>query len=104
MTWRETLAHAFAVKDPAHAWSEEDLALLDRVAHEVAKRRMQAPALLFLETVRPLNFVGSQVLVFLQPIAGAVFQGIQWERLGAILEQRESIDLLIRRIEEQPRG
>ena len=103
MTWRETLSHAFAVKDPHHTWSEEDLALVDRVAREVATRHMQAPALLFLETMRPLNFVGSQVLLFLQPIAGAVLQGIQWERLGAILEQRESIDLLIRRIEEQPR-
>ena len=102
MTWRETLSHAFAVKDPNHAWSEEDLALVDRVAREVAKRRMQAPAILFLETMRPLNFVGSQVLAFLQPIAGAVLQNIQWERLGAILEQRESVDLLIRRIEEQP--
>lgn len=103
MTWRESLSHAFAVRDPKHTWSEEDLALVDRVAREVAKRRMQAPALLFLETVRPLNFVGSQVLAFLQPIAGAVCQGIRWERLGAILEQRESIDLLIRKIEEQGR-
>ncbi len=99
MTLREAVAHAFAVKDPDHVWSPEDLALLERIAGEIALRRMQAPAVLFLETVRPLNFVGSQAMVFLQPLVGAAFSTVQWERVARMLEQREVIELLIQRIE-----
>mgnify|MGYP001562322087 CR=1 FL=1 len=96
------MAHAFAVK--GEPLSIEDEALLDRLAAEVAKRRMQAPAILFLESVKPLNFVGSQALVFLQPLVGALFSTVQWERVTAILERREALELLIRRIEGGGRG
>ena len=99
MTWRETLAHAFAVRDPQAVPAPEDLALLDRLAGEIARRRMQAPAILFLESVKPLNFVGSQAMVALQPMAGTLINPLQWERLAALLEQRDTIDLLIRKIE-----
>ena len=99
MTLRESLARAFAVKDPGRAWSEEDLALLDRIAGEVARRGLRAPSVLFLESVRPLNFVGSQAMVFLQPLVGAAFSTVQWERVAEILERRESIELLLRKIE-----
>lgn len=84
--------------------SAEDEALLDRLAAEVAKRRMQAPAVLLLESVKPLNFVGSQALTFLQPLVGTLFSNVQWERVALILERREAIEMLIRRIEGGGRG
>lgn len=93
MSWRAALANAFSVKEPP--LEAEDEALLGRLAEEVARRRLQAPAVLLLESVRPLNFVGSQAMVFLQPFVPAA----SWGRLAAILERRSSIDFLVRKIE-----
>ena len=97
---RHFLVHAFSVEDPQHTFSAEDEALLGRVAKYIAARRMMVPAILFLESMRPLNFVGSQVMVFLQPILASFFSAQDYKRLSEILEKRQSIDVLIRKIEQ----
>ena len=96
--WRAALAHAFSVEKPA--FSAEDLALLDRLAAEVRRRGLQSPAVLFLESLKPLNFLGSQAMQFLRPMAGVVLSEAQWARSAEILERREALEVLIRRIEE----
>ena len=96
------LDHAFALKDPGASWEPEDDALLDRLAAEVAKRRMQAPAVLFLHSVQPLNFLGSQAMVFLQPVAGMVLSPADWERAARLLERREALSRLAEKIEAAP--
>ena len=93
------LAHAFALGDPQAPWAPEDEALLDRLASEVARRGMQAPAVLFLEGLRPLNFLGSQAVTFLQPLAGMLFSATEWDRVARILERREALGSLMERIE-----
>ena len=93
-------AYAFGVESE-EVLSEEDLALLDRAAGFVLKKGMATPAILFLESMRPLNFMGSQVMIFLQPIVASFFSTREYEQLAQILERRESIGLLIERIEER---
>ena len=97
---RDSLIHAFAVQDQQLAFCAEDEALLDRVAHYIAARQMTVPAVLFLESMRPLNFIGSQVMVFLQPILASFFSAQDYGRLADILEKRQSADVLIRKIEQ----
>ena len=93
-------AHAFGTESEGML-SEEHLALLDKVASFVVKKRMETPTILFLESMRPLNFMGSQVMIFLQPIVASFFSTREYEQLAQILERRESIGLLIERIEER---
>ena len=93
-------AYAFGVESEGML-SEEDLALLDKVASFVVKKRMETPTILFLESMRPLNFMGSQVMVFLQPIVASFFSTREYEQLAQILERRESIGILIERIEKR---
>jgi hypothetical protein len=81
------------------ALSEADQALLDRMASWIAERGLETPALLFLESVRPLSFVGSQALVFLGPFAHALFQTPEYDRLARLLERRENLERLVRAIE-----
>ena len=51
--------------DPDHnSLPEEEDAVLDKLARKVVARRMAVPAILFLESTKPLNFIASQVLVF----------------------------------------
>lgn len=102
--WKQGLRHAFALEESDEACSEEDRALLSKVAGFVVKRGMTVPAILFLESMRPLNFVGSQVMVFFQPILASFFSTEEYDRLARILERRNSIDRLIEQIEEERRS
>jgi hypothetical protein len=94
------LSHAFAVKDPASAVNDEDREILGRVAVWVVRRRMSAPAVLFLESVRPLGYLGSQALVFFQPIITNVLNEKDYRQFTAAIEKREAVNVLIDRITE----
>lgn len=80
---------------------EQELALVERLADFVIKRGMAEPALMFLETIRPLNFIGSQAMVFFRPILTTFFSPKDYERLSQILEKRVSIDILIEEIKKK---
>ena len=80
---------------------EEDEALLLAVARRVAQFRMEVPAVLFLESVRPLSFVGSQAMVFFQPFAQSLFPWTQYERFTQLVAERENLDRLTRLIENE---
>ena len=79
---------------------EATLALLARVAGRVVDMRMSVPAILFLETSKPLAFVGSQVIAFFEPLVKTLFRWDDMERLRVAFEDRDNIELLIVKIEE----
>ena len=70
-----------------------------RFATAIVQRRMALPAVLFLESMRPMNFVGSQALHFFNPVLGTVFNFKELEQLAMFLEKRESIPALVADIE-----
>ena len=80
--------------------TEDDRALLARLADWLTKRRLETPAVLFLESVRPLSFVGAQAMYFLEPFARAIFDVKDYERLARLLERRSNLELLVRAIED----
>jgi hypothetical protein len=92
---REELSHAFSIKSEVELFSVEDLALLERVADAVVKRGMTAPATLFLESLGPMNFLGSQALYFLAPIVEWALNAKEIEHAARLLERRETISRLI---------
>src|SRR5439155_27035924 len=65
--------HAFTLEPEGQPLSPEDIALLEQVATTVVERGMATPAILFLESVGPMNFLASQALQFFAPILEAVF-------------------------------
>ena len=92
---RAELSHAFSTKSGAEVFTIEDLALLERVADAVVKRGMTAPATVFLESLGPMNFLGSQALYFLTPIVEWAFNATEVEQVARLLERRETISRLI---------
>ena len=71
--FRESWKRAFAVdSDKPLEPTDPQRAIVDRVAKEIARRRLTTPALVFLEMSRPLNFVAAHAMHFLQPIAAIV--------------------------------
>jgi hypothetical protein len=80
--------------------SDEDRALLDKLADALATRRLATAALFFLESMKPLGFVASQAMHFFAPLVQAVLgKPASWDRVTALLERRGAIELLCRRLE-----
>jgi hypothetical protein len=96
---RAELSHAFSIKSEAERFTSDDLALLERVADAVVKRGMTAPATVFLESLGPMNFLGSQALYFLTPIVEWAFHAKEVEQVARLLERRDTISRLITIIE-----
>ena len=88
------LSHAFALPARSAPLTAEDRALLEHIAQRLAQRRLEAPAVLFLESVGPLNFIGSQVLHGLRPFLELVCDATELERLAVLLERRDSLEQL----------
>ena len=69
------------------------------MAEQVVARRMTVPAILFLESVKPVSFIGSQALYFFEPMVRAFFTVPEYERFAALLERRETLEALLVKIE-----
>jgi hypothetical protein len=91
---------AFSMEPDHRALTEDEVALLDRIAEFVVRRGLITPALLLLESVKPLNYVGSQAMAFFEPVVRTLFTGSDYSRLQKILERRESLEVLMQRIEK----
>ena len=82
---RSWLTHAFAVeKETDFDPDEDDRALIEVVCAEVVRRHMATPATLFLESTRPLNYIGSQTMTFFEPVMRTVLRNPR--QVGAICE------------------
>jgi len=60
---------------------------------------MTVPAIFFLESVKPLSFLGSQALHFFEPMVRAFFNVQDYERFALLMERRENLEALLVRIE-----
>jgi len=79
----------------------EDLALLERVAARVVELRLEVPAILTLESVRPLSFVASQAMIFFQPLVQALLRFRDYRRFAALAERRDALEALTALIERR---
>lgn len=97
MNW---IKHAFALDEPNAGATPAQEQVVETVCREVVRRGMATPALLFLEVFRPMNYLGSQVMHFFRPLVTVVLDGEGYRHFSEFLENRSSVDVLRRRIEE----
>src|SRR5262249_41712742 len=83
----------------AELLADADRALLERLARRIVELRLEVPALLTLETARPLSVLAGQSMLFLEPIVQSLFRFGDYRRVAALVERREALDELARRIE-----
>jgi hypothetical protein len=74
--------------------------ILDKIARKVIYWKMSVPAILFLESVKPLNYIGSQMMAFFEPFVQTVFSWKDYEEFREMMEHRGTIELLLQRIEK----
>lgn len=103
---RAGLSHAFSTRAEAETFTSEDLALLQRIADAVVQRRMAAPAVVFLESLGPMSFLGSQAMHFFAPIIELAFSAHEVSQVAALLERRDTTVRLVALIEaaSSPQG
>ena len=99
--WRRGLARAFAVGAGEPSLSEQEWILLEKISKAVVRRHMAEPLIFCLESLGPMNFLGSQALYFLEPFLGMVCSTREWETLAVVLEKRGGLGQLIRMIEKE---
>jgi hypothetical protein len=98
---RADLRHAFATQPESITFSKADEDLMARVAELIVKRDMGTPATVFLESIGPMNFLGSQALHFLAPILECAFSAKDVTQVARLLERRDSIARLIALIDAE---
>src|SRR5574341_1926103 len=89
-----------AVQTEATPLSPKQEEILNKIAFKVVQWRMTVPAILFLESVKPLNYIGSQMLVFFEPFVQAFFTVKDYNEFVRMMEERENVERLLQRIEK----
>lgn len=113
---KDAFLHAFSVeKGTEDELTQEEIETLDVLAERVVKMGMATPAIIFLESMRPMGYLGSQLMLFFRPIIDTAVDGANiavnpfglkmsaefYNRLQRVLEKRASIEALIVRIEKR---
>jgi hypothetical protein len=86
---------------PPEDITQRQVELLEKIADRIVKYRMAMPAILFLESVRPLNYVGSQAMVFLAPVVHSLFSAREYDEIQQALEHRQTISYVVDLLEEK---
>ena len=79
---------------------ERAVELIEKLSKFIAERRMAAPAIMTIESLRPLARIGSQLMHFLAPFAEIIFNAKEYQEFAVLLENEEYVRLLIKRIDE----
>jgi len=80
--------------------SEEQHAVLEKIADVIASKQMTTPVIFFLETVQPLNYMTSQVMAYLEPFLTFVIPRDGYNDVQKLLEHREGINYFLTVLEE----
>jgi len=78
--------------------------ILTKIAQKIVDMRLTPVAVVMLESSKPLSFVGSQMMVFFQPIVTSLFPFRQYDEVAALLEERTNVEALIQKIEKLEDG
>ncbi|MBI3538019.1 MAG: hypothetical protein HY070_10740 [Chloroflexi bacterium] len=73
--------------------------LIERLARRAEQAGWSAPAILFLETYKPLAFLGAQFLWATQPLLNIWFASDDLRAIAQLLEDRAAVNELIARLE-----
>ncbi len=74
--------------------------ILTKIAQKVVHWKMAIPAILFLESMKPLNYIGSQMMAFFEPFVQTLFSWKDYDELRRMMEERETVERLLQKIEK----
>lgn len=75
--------------------------LCSKIAQKVVERDLAVPAIMFLESIKPVTFLGNQMLVFANPVISLIVRTGEYYRFVRMIEDRDNIEKLTMAIEEE---
>lgn len=82
---------------------EDEEEYIRKIAEAIHKYGMEVPAILFLESTKPLAYIGGQMgRFFVSPFLPVISEevGIKGEKFFMIFEKRDNVEKLIQLVEE----
>jgi len=77
---------------------QQEEELIEKLAQFILKHKMETPALLFLESLKPLSFVGSTfAMMYVAPFLD--IYGVNFNQYAMLFQKRENVERLLQRIE-----
>ena len=76
-----------------------DRKLISDLAQKIVKHGMAVPAIFFLEMVKYMSFIGSQLMVFFGPVITVFIQSESYYKITHLLEERQNVEFLMLEIE-----
>ncbi|MCK5065141.1 MAG: hypothetical protein KAQ97_07660 [Candidatus Fermentibacteraceae bacterium] len=80
--------------------TEDYSELMEKIANGIVQRQLTVPAIIFFESIKPLSFLGNQLLIFANPVVSLVVQSGNYYKFIRMIENRENIEKLTLMIEE----
>jgi hypothetical protein len=102
---KQGFKHAFSLGDKPHGASSNGESTehlptsLKKLALSIVARGLETPAILFLESIRPLHFLSAQALFAAQPFAELFVDSRSYREVVLALEKRHTLSMLIEHIE-----
>ena len=85
--------------DNSTAINQSDSQLISNLAEKIIRHGMAVPAIFFLEMVKYMSFIGSQLMVFFGPVITVFIQSESYYKLTHLLEERQNVEFLMLEIE-----
>ncbi len=79
---------------------DDEQAAIDDIAQRVVREGMGTATIVFLESIKPVSFLGGQAAIMATPLLGGFIAPLRLEKYAALFSNRDFIERLIRRIEE----
>ena len=83
--------HAFALTHKDLELNESDEKFMVTLCYEIKARKLEAPAIIFFETCRPLQAIGPYAIQFASPIASFLINGDYINHLTELLEKPDAL-------------
>lgn len=72
-----------------------------KIADAIVKRHLAAPAIVLLESSKPLSFAASQLMLFFDPVINMIGGIKDYPKFQKLIEDRNNIERLITAIEKR---
>ena len=79
--------------------SQSDRKLISNLAEKIVRHGMAVPAILSLEMVKYMSFIGSQLMVFFGTVITVFIQSKSYYKITNLLEERQNVEFLMLEIE-----
>jgi len=75
--------------------------LIKEIAGVIVRRRMTVPAILFIESAKPINRIAGQAILVVSPLIGLFVSYEKIEQFCDMLQDRRNVEKLLNEIKKQ---